>query len=241
VAACDHRRVRRSERHHALVDHLRARAPHPVSAARLARELEVSARTIERDVAALQAAGVPLFATPGRTGGYSVVPEYSLPPLHLTPEEAFACAVALDLLHGSPFETVARRARDKVGAGLPSSTRETLRRVAPDVRSLAPDGTRDGSPLDGLARAVTDRRVLRLEYRDGAGTTTRRTVEPLALLEADGSWYLAGWCRERRAVRGFRTDRILSSQPTGEVLSGGRARELDADLARWRPRVVGRS
>ncbi|GMA25478.1 transcriptional regulator [Luteimicrobium album] len=234
--------MRRSERHHALVDHLRARAPHPVSAARLARELEVSTRTIERDVVALQAAGVPLFAVPGRTGGYSVVPEYSLPPLHLTPEEAFACAVALDLLDGSPFAAAARRARDKVGAGLPASTRETLRRVAPDVRSIASAEARhDASGVDGLARAVTERRVLRLEYRDGAGATTQRTVEPLALLEADGAWYLAGWCRTRDAVRGFRTDRIVCVERTDEVLSVERARELDADLARWRPRAVGRT
>ncbi|MFC8732662.1 helix-turn-helix transcriptional regulator [Luteimicrobium sp. NPDC057192] len=233
--------MRRSERHHALVDHLRARAPKPISVSRLARELEVSTRTVERDVAALQAADVPLYAVPGRAGGYAVVPEYSLPPLHLTPEEAFACAVALDLLDGSPFAAAARRARDKVGAGLPASTRETLRRLAPDVRSVGRAPTDRASGVDGVARAVAERRVLRLEYRDGAGTTTQRTVEPLALLEADGAWYLVGWCRTRDAVRGFRTDRVVRVERTDEVLSADRARGLESDLARWRPRVVGRA
>lgn len=71
--------MRRTERQQAVIDHLRARAPQPVSAAALARRFDVTRGTIERDLQALQAAGVPLYATAGRSGGYSVLDTYSLP------------------------------------------------------------------------------------------------------------------------------------------------------------------
>src|SRR6201996_6066533 len=96
-------RVNRTDRLYALVEELRAVAPRPRSARWLARRFEVSTRTIERDVSALQQSGVPVWAEAGRSGGYGLVSERTLPPVNFTPGEAMALAVALQQLTGTPF------------------------------------------------------------------------------------------------------------------------------------------
>ncbi|RQW92282.1 helix-turn-helix transcriptional regulator [Micromonospora globispora] len=94
--------MNRTDRLYALVEELRAVSPRPRSARWLAQRFEVSARTIERDIAALQASGVPIWAEPGRTGGYVVDRAHTLPPVNLTAGEAVAMAVALHRLGGTP-------------------------------------------------------------------------------------------------------------------------------------------
>jgi len=227
-------RVKRSERLHAVVDHLRARAPRPVPAARLAEELGVSRRTAERDLAALRAAGVPVYGTDGRAGGYSILADYSLPPLRLRADEALAAAVALDLLAGSPFAGAARRARDRILAGAPAPVRAAVSAGVVPVDAVAPSGAgragRPGGPqdLDLLPAAIAGRQVLRLRYRG-----SDREVEPLRLLRGDGHWYLVAWARPGGGVRGFRDDRIESVEPTGERFDALHRAEVDADLSRW--------
>ncbi|MGF0116304.1 helix-turn-helix transcriptional regulator [Promicromonospora sp. Marseille-Q5078] len=228
--------MKRSERLHAVVDHLRARAPRPVPAARLAAELGVSLRTTERDLAALRAAGVPVYGTDGRAGGYSILPDYSLPPLHLRADEALAAAVALDLLAGSPLAGAARRARDRILAGAPEPVRAAVSGGVVPVDAVAPAGAaRAGLPdpgpprgLDLLPGAIAGRRVVRLRYRG-----TDREVEPLRLLRGDGHWYLVAWARPGGGVRGFRDDRIESVEPTSDRFDSLHRAEVDADLSRW--------
>jgi len=87
--------MNRTDRLYALVEELRAVAPRVRSVRWLAQRFEVHARTIERDLSALQQAGVPIWATPGRHGGYALDPRMSLPPLNFTPAEAAAIAVAM--------------------------------------------------------------------------------------------------------------------------------------------------
>ncbi|MFD6178226.1 MULTISPECIES: helix-turn-helix transcriptional regulator [unclassified Isoptericola] len=222
----------RTERLHAVLDHLRARAPRPVTAARLAAELGVSTRTIERDLAALRAAGVPVYGVEGRAGGYSVLADYSLPPLHLRADEALAVAVALGLLAGSPFDRAARRARDRVLAGAPEPVRAAVSAGIVPVDTVGAEGAvgapEDRGRLGRLPAAVAGRQVLRLRYRG-----KDREVEPLRLLHGDGRWYLVGWARPGGGVRGFRDDRIESVELTGETFRDLHRAEVDADLARW--------
>jgi len=222
--------VKRSERLHAVVDHLRARAPRPVSTVRLATELGVSRRTIERDLAALREAGVPVYGVDGRAGGYSILADYSLPPLHLRADEALAAAVALGLLRGSPFDGAARRARDRILAGAPEPVRAAVSGGAVPVVSAASPGAAyaAATTLDLLPGAVAARQVLRLRYRG-----EEREVEPLRLLRGDGHWYLVAWARPGGGVRGFRDDRIESVEPTGERFVDLHRAAVDADLARW--------
>src|SRR5947209_15288462 len=88
--------MNRTDRLYALVEELRAVAPRPRSARWLADRFEVSSRTVERDIGALQQAGVPIYAEPGRTGGYTLDKTHTLPPVNVSPAEAVAIAVALE-------------------------------------------------------------------------------------------------------------------------------------------------
>ncbi|GAA0911855.1 YafY family protein [Nonomuraea longicatena] len=217
--------VNRTDRLHALVDELRAAAPKSRSARELARRFEVSARTIERDVSALQESGVPVRAAPGRKGGYTLDETPSLPPLGFTPHEAVAIALALSRAGDEqPFAEQARSALRKLVAAMPGPEGELARELARRVRMRLPgDSPRQPLPLGGAAvsrtieEALLRRSVLRLEYVDRKGAATSRAVEPGVFLGGRGGfWYLVGWCRLREDVRVFRLDRIASAESTGE-------------------------
>jgi predicted DNA-binding transcriptional regulator YafY len=106
--------VNRTDRLYALVEDLRAVAPRPWSARQLARKYEVSTRTIERDVLALQGAGVPIYAQAGRRGGYVIDKTLTLPPVNFTAAEMVAIAVCLAGAERTPFAFAARSAARKV-------------------------------------------------------------------------------------------------------------------------------
>lgn len=149
------------------------------TAERLAREFEVSVRTIKRDLTALETSGVPLWSRPGPGGGYGIVEGGSLPPVALSPAQALALLAAVN----SP----------------PSTSRS--------VRSAC-------------EQAMTDQRVLRIDYISAAGEHTRRDVEPILFASTGGGWYLIGWCRLREAVRWFSLDRIHKAAVTSHPCSG---------------------
>lgn len=102
--------MNRTDRLYALVEELRSAAPRARPARWLADRFEVSVRTIERDIGALQESGVPIWATPGPGGGYTVDPSMTLPPLNFTAGEATAIAIALGSAGGAmPFGDDGRR------------------------------------------------------------------------------------------------------------------------------------
>ncbi|WP_405873328.1 helix-turn-helix transcriptional regulator [Streptomyces sp. NBC_00005] len=212
--------MNRTDRLYALVEELRATAPRPRSARMLARRFEVSVRTVERDLAALQQAGVPIHAEPGRSGGYVLDRQRTLPPLTITPAEATALAVGLHGLAGTPFAADARSALQKVLAVMPERERAAAAEMTGRVQLLVPAArtARSAEPVvpAPLREALTAGRVLRLEYTDAAGTPTARDVEPIAFLGGEEHWYLAGWCRMREAPRGFRLDRIRAVEALDE-------------------------
>src|SRR5687767_11770652 len=113
--------VRRTDRLYALVEELRVRAPRPVSRSRLAQALEVTPRTVERDILALQQAGVPIWSQRGRGGGYALDSHWSLPPLNFDATEALAVITALAAARTLPFADAGRRAQQKVLAAMGSS------------------------------------------------------------------------------------------------------------------------
>ncbi len=217
--------VNRTDRLYALVEDLRAISPRCRSARELARRFEVSVRTIERDITALQESGVPIYAEPGRRGGYAIDKQLSLPPLNFTPAEAVAIAVALSRAGDQPFGRQARSALRKVVAAMPGREGELARELARRVQMID-EPRKPGAavrPLgaEGISRAIEEallrRRVLRLDYVDAKGALTSRDVEPGVFLGGRGGfWYLVAWCRLRDDVRVFRLDRIAGAGVTGE-------------------------
>jgi predicted DNA-binding transcriptional regulator YafY len=215
--------MNRTDRLYAMVEELRAVAPRPRSATWLAGRFEVCARTVERDIGALQQAGVPIYAEPGRVGGYVLDKRHSLPPVNVTPEEAVAIAVGLELLRGTPFHAAARSALRKVVAVMPERDAGAAADLAGRIRLL---GAAPPEVPPAVARALADRLVLRFGYRDRSGAVTEREVEPLSYIGGGTHWYVVAWCRLRQAHRAFRLDRMVSPVATGEVAP---RRELDPD------------
>jgi predicted DNA-binding transcriptional regulator YafY len=178
----------------------------------LAERLEVTTRTIRKDVERLRRLGYPVHATPGVAGGYRLGAGAQLPPLLLDDEEAVAVAVGLRTVAGrgvSGTEETSVRALAKLEQVLPSRLRRrvnTLRAYTVPFDSWGP--TVDAETLTAIAGACRDLVRLRFAYRSHDGTTTRRLVEPHRLVHTGRRWYLAAWDCEREDWRSFRVDRI---------------------------------
>ncbi|WP_318306370.1 helix-turn-helix transcriptional regulator [Amycolatopsis solani] len=217
--------MNRTDRLYALVEELRAVSPRPRSARWLAGKFEVSARTVERDIGALQQSGVPIYAEPGRTGGYCLDRAHTLPPVNLTPGEAVAMALALRRLDGTPFRAEAGSALRKLVAAMRQDDAAAAQDLAARVHLLGDEGAPPPMPP-----ALDTGRVLRIGYADKEGAVTRRDVEPLGYVGKPDHWYLVAWCRLREEVRAFRTDRITSIAVTAEVPPPRPLRREDLDI-----------
>lgn len=208
--------VNRTDRLYAIVEELRASAPTSRTARELADIYEVSTRTIERDVLALQEAGVPLWSAAGRRGGYFIDPERTLPPVNFSPAEALAIAIALADSIG-PFSAAGRVARNKVLAAMSSDNREATRRMAERVRRYSRADQREQPQIPmTVQQAITEQSVIQIDYLDQHSVETRREVEPMGVVALDNDWFLVGWCRLRNNARSFRLDRVKSATLTGE-------------------------
>jgi predicted DNA-binding transcriptional regulator YafY len=210
--------VNRTDRLYAIVEELRAVSPRPRSARQLAGRYEVSVRTIERDIGALQQAGVPIYAEVGRRGGYALDRTMTLPPLNFTAAEAAAIAIALARATDVPYTREARTALRKVMAAMPGGASAGARTLSGKVRLLLPAADEEAQPPPAavIEEAVQHSWVLALEYVDVQGRRTRREVEPVLFVGGREAWYLIGWCRLRADARAFRLDRIAAARITGE-------------------------
>jgi len=215
--------VNRTDRLYGLVEDLRAASPRPRSARRLAERFEVSVRTIERDLAALQQSGLPIWAEPGRAGGYVIDASATLGPAGFTLDEALAVLIGLGGLRRSPFRQPAQTAARKLLAVMPERDAARASAFASRVHFLESDGGEEGdestarvpAPVD-FAEALRADRVVQLRYQDAGGAESVRDVEPLGSIENGGQWYLIAWCRLRQGVRAFRADRMLAVRVTDE-------------------------
>jgi predicted DNA-binding transcriptional regulator YafY len=220
--------VNRTDRLYALVEELRARAPRPMRASELAERFEVTTRTIERDLLALQEAGVPIWAQPGPGGGYGLNADTSLPPLNLTPAEAAAIATALAATRAMPFAEAGRSALNKLSGVMASAPKSSASKLVSHIRvAQGPRGEPAHLIADVLQRALIDSVAVELTYRDAESRESIRVVEPAGLVGTRHGWYLAAWCRLRQAPRAFRLDRIAQASLTQEAVSD---RSLDAML-----------
>ena len=227
----------RTDRLYALVEELRAVSPRPRSARWLADRFDVSSRTIERDLSALQQSGVPIWAEPGRTGGYCLDTAHTLAPLGFTVDEALAVMVALGTLATSPFRDSAKSALRKVVAVTEDQSLRQSGELASRIHLLE-DEELNGAP-DGVAVAFRTGQVLRISYTDRDGSATERDVEPMGFVGKGGSWYLVAWCRLRDGLRAFRGDRITRAEPLVERAPRRALRAEDLGIVEGRLRAVG--
>ncbi|HET6856589.1 MAG TPA: YafY family protein [Streptomyces sp.] len=187
----------------------------------LADRLGVTPRTVRRDVDRLRELGYPVNASPGTGGGYQLGAGAELPPLLLDDEEAVAVAVGLRTAAGNGIEGIGEtsvRALAKLEQVLPHRLRRRVGALnaftVPMLRGPQAS-TVDASVLTELANACRDAERLRFEYRDHAGSGTRRTVEPHRLVCTERRWYLVAWDLDRSDWRTFRADRITPTPPHG--------------------------
>lgn len=209
--------MNRTDRLYAIVEELRARSPRQMRAQELAERFEVSGRTIERDILALQEAGVPIWSQRGPRGGYALDPRRTLPPLNLTAEEAVSLATALAVAGPMPFEQAARRARMKLAAVMGASEAVEAESLAGRIR-VAPREIAEADILRAVEEGVLRHVVLELDYEDRFGVATKRGVEAQGLFGSTRGWYLIGWCRMRDGGRVFRLDRIRHATVTDEKI-----------------------
>ncbi len=207
--------MNRTDRLHALSEELRRAGPRGRTAARLAGWLEVSTRTIKRDVAALQQVGLPVWAQAGPGGGYVLDQAATLPPVNLTPAQVVAVAVALAAQVDAPYAVDGRAALEKMLDVLDPVARNRAEQLAGWVWVRTSPAERPGV-LNAVEQGLAQRRVLVLRYRDRTGMPSHRRVEPHLLARTDDQWYLVGWCHTRRAPRWFRWDRIEGADLTTE-------------------------
>src|SRR3981081_368625 len=158
--------VNRTDRLYALVEELRSRAPRMMRAAELAGRFEVTTRTIERDLLALQEAGVPIWAQPGPGGGYGLNVDTTLPPLNLTPAEAVAIATALAPTRGRPFVEAGRSALAKLSGVMPAAPKDTATRLVRHIRVIQGPGSTDNPVIERIQQALLNGVAIQLSYTD---------------------------------------------------------------------------
>jgi predicted DNA-binding transcriptional regulator YafY len=188
------------------------RSRRPVTAEALAAELEVSARTVYRDISNLIRQGVPIRGEVGV--GYLLDRHYDMPPLMLTPAELEAAVLGAQWVAERADSALAGAARDlisKIASSVPSHLRTFI--VEPTVgapASILPitDGLDLAKTRDWIRRGDK----LRIHYRDQEGLDSERTIWPVMVGYAESLRLLAAWCELRQAFRHFRTDRIAGAE-----------------------------
>ncbi len=216
--------MRRADRLFQIVQHLRARRL--TTAAQLARWLEVSERTVYRDIRDLSVSGVPVEGEAGV--GYRLDRRFDLTPIMFTRDEVEAVVAGLRMAQTFAGPTLAKAAisaLDKVSLALPPERREEIelpRLFAPGFHV----NTEIGLRIDVLRNAIATRRKLHLFYTNERKEKTCRTLCPLALYFWGSAWTLAAWCELRQDFRNFRLDRIEQFSVTDEIFSEGEGKSL---------------
>jgi predicted DNA-binding transcriptional regulator YafY len=220
--------MRRGDRLFELIEILR-RARRPISAEAIAAQLEVSKRTVYRDMAALMAQRVPIQGEAGV--GYVLESGFHMPPLMLTAEEIEAAILGAQWVQTRGEPQLARAAESliaKIEAVAPSDAGTSF--VEP-VTSVAPVATPpECLPAQDVRWAIRHRRKIAITYANDKGARSARTIWPFLLGYRDHGRIIAAWCELRDGFRYFRTDRIVDAAISEESIP----RRMDLLRADWR-------
>jgi predicted DNA-binding transcriptional regulator YafY len=221
--------MRRADRLFQIVQHLRGRRL--TTAAQLAEWLEVSDRTIYRDISDLSRSGVPVEGEAGF--GYRILKGFEVPPLMFTLDEVEALVTGARIVEswgGPALAKAGRSAIEKIAMALPSAR---LREIE-DTRLFATGFHLDpktGETLELIRGAILKQYKLTLNYSDAAERVSERTVRPLALNFWGTAWTLTAWCESKKDFRNFRLDRCRGVSVTHEVFRAETGKTL-ADFLR---------
>ena len=224
--------MRRADRLFQIVQYLRGRRL--TTAAQLAQWLQVSERTVYRDVRDLSLSGVPVEGEAGV--GYRLSHGFDLPPIMFSMDEVEALAAGarmVDAWGGPALAGPARTAISKIALALPKSRREEVERTrlfAPGFH-VPPGATAN---LETVRQAILQRRKLHVNYRDAAQRASERTIRPLALCFWGASWTLVAWCERRNGFRSFRLDRIGGLEVLAETFEESPGTALEDFLNKMR-------
>lgn len=222
---------------------------HRIRAQDLARQFEVSKRTIYRDMTALNEMGVPIVPLPGE--GFELVAGYYIPPLMFTENEAVALSLGLRLLTQQASGSLTKNANQasvKIAVALSSDVRERAEALTNIIGFITPSEKfdLDDPQLMTLQKAIQQKQVIHIRYHGyNKDEITERDVEPHQLFYSNGIWYLEGYCRLRKDIREFRLSRVEKMTLRSEIFSKRRAGKAQvgqilvikirfaADTARW--------
>lgn len=204
------------------------------SGAELQARLDVSPRTLRRDIDDLRGLGYGIDSVPGVGGGYRLGLGAAIPPLVLSADEAVAIAVGLRAAASATvtgIEDAAARALVKLEQSLSAETRE---RISAVERAIVPLGRGGGGDVDldtvvTIAHAIRESRALRIDYRRHDGAEVRRTIEPHRIVHTGAHWYVVARDPDRDAWRTFRLDRLTPRLPLAEPFV---AKEIPDDAVR---------
>ena len=184
-----------------------------MSGPELARRLEVEVRTVRRYITMLEDLGIPIQATRGRYGAYSLRPGFKLPPLMFSEDEALALTMGLlaarrlGLAVDAPSVEGALAKVDRV---LPEALQQRVRAIQESLVLNVPTyKPPPNAPVGTFGAAVKQRRRVRMRYRSFGGVETERDVDPYGMVYHVGLWYTAGHCHLRGGLRMFRLDRVV--------------------------------
>lgn len=217
----------------------------------LARRLDVTTRSVRRDIERLRELGYPVHAGKGPGGGYQLGAGAALPPLLLDPDEAVAMAVCLRLAAGGSVAGVgesALRALSKLDQVMPARLRSQVSAVHDATVTLAPnssDAPVEPDVLMALARACRDHEHVSADYTDIRGNHTQRRLEPYQLVTTGRRWYLMAYDRDREDWRSLRLDRMSAVAARGSTFAPREApdaaeyvgRSISSSPYRYRARV----
>ncbi len=213
--------MKKSERLLQLLVLLRGRR-RAVTAAQLAERLEVSERTVYRDIQSLLLSGVDIEGEAGV--GYSLRPGSGIPPLMFNEEELEALVLGIRLVKGWADDELiqaAESAQQKIRAVLPSHTQQQYENK--HTKYLVPDNKRRQRLRysEEIRSAIDERRILALNYKDEKGQQSRRRIYPLGMMFWGEAWTVVAWCELREDYRLFRLDRIDTAELQGEHFETG--------------------
>jgi predicted DNA-binding transcriptional regulator YafY len=228
--------VRRADRLFRIVQLLRRRRT-VVTAAQIAGKLEISERTVYRDIRDLILAGTPIDGEAGV--GYRLRPDYDLPPLMFDREEIQALVLGARIVRQFGDPSLAR-ASDSILSKVAGVLPKDLEPLLAEARLFVPNtvsGARSAAGLAVAREALVARRRMQLRYSNERGEETERTVRPLGVFFWGRTWTLAAWCELRTGFRNFRLDRV-GAVTLGDIFEDEPGRTLRDMLAQYGPAAL---